>query len=153
VRIGGDEGEAEEFEMVSRWTSRATGFAYGGRRWEWRYGGRSERRKVQEESGEECHDLLILDAVSGEGKTEKRRQVARLIRGEENRTPGTKNWYAGNGGRLEMCLPHSDAGAANDADDRWDEGLTEVVVVATALVMLKKEIDRMRGRKMAAAGR
>jgi hypothetical protein len=91
--------------------------------------------------------------VAGEGKSERRRQVARLIRGEESRTPGTKKWYAGNGGRLEMCLRHSEARAEEDTEDRWDEGLTEVVVVVTALVMLKKEIDRMRSRKMAAAGR
>jgi hypothetical protein len=150
VRIGGDGHEGEEFEMVSRWITRATSFLYAGRRWEWRYGDKRERKRVQEESGEECNSLLILDAVSGEERTGKRRQAARLIRGEDSRTPGSKKTHAGNGGRLEICLP--DADAPNDREERWNEGLTEVVVVVTALVMLKKEIDRMRSRQIVTIG-
>jgi len=53
-------------------------------------------------------------------------KVAELVRNDETRTEGTSKSYAGNGGVLVL----------GDVD--------EVVVVATACVMLKREVDRRR---------
>lgn len=59
--------------------------------------------------------------------------IAALIRNEETRTPGTTYLSAGNGGELLL---------GPDVNDK--DGLGEDLVVATCLLMLKKEIDRRR---------
>jgi hypothetical protein len=118
-----------------------------GQRFEWRYGGKKERKRVIEERGEGCDSLLILERVMGD----ERRQIARLVRGEETRTPGTKKSNAGNGGRLELALESE----SSFGDDKRGEGhgISEALVVVTVLVMLKKEIDRMRGWQIATIGK
>lgn len=131
--------------MESKWTKRTTGFSWGGRRYEWRYGSKSEKRGVEGERGEGCHCLILLERVEGEGKGEVRTLVARFVRGEETRTPGTKKSHAGNGGRLEMALERGGV-------DLFAGGVGEEVVVATVLVMLKKEVDRLRGGQIAVIG-
>lgn len=70
--------------------------------------------------------------VKHKGEKESRR-IAQLSRGRETRTPGTSACRAGNGGELQI-----DDGALDDSE------LTESIVVATCLVMLKREIDRRR---------
>jgi hypothetical protein len=102
---------------------------------------------VAEARGEGCDNLLILERVMGD----ERRQVARLVRGEETRTPGTKKSNAGNGGRLELALEGE--WSSGDAVKGGGSGISEAVVVVTVLVMLKKEIDRMRGWQAVAIGK
>ncbi|KAF2397263.1 hypothetical protein EJ06DRAFT_533448 [Trichodelitschia bisporula] len=86
------------------------------------------RRERDEVAGKKV-SRLVLEV--GEGKEVVR--LAQLVRNEESRAPGSKRCDAGNGGALEM-----DARAM----ERW--GVGEEVVVATCLLMLKKEIDRRR---------
>lgn len=133
VRIGRDDDlDADEFEMVGKsLLNRTVGFET--RRWgkfEWRYGSRKERTQYA------ADNLLILEkVVSGVGRV----RVAQLVRNDELRTPGTKYMAAGNGGRLQMHL----------TGEKGHEVIDEVVVVVTCLVMLKKEIDRLRGFQIA----
>lgn len=146
VEILDDAAGRAEFTMETRWTSRTLSFEFGGRRFEWRYGGRKERKRVEEAREEGCDTLLILERVMGD----ERRQIARLVRGEETRTPGTKKSNAGNGGRLELSLEGE--WSSGDGVKGEGSGISESVVVATVLVMLKKEIDRMRGWQAVAIG-
>lgn len=136
VRIGRDDDlGADEFEMVPKsLLTRTVGFETG--RWgrfEWRYGNRVERGQHG------ADNLLILEKV-GVGAGVGRVRVAQLVRNDVLRTPGTKYSAAGNGGRLQMDL----------VGDKGHEVVDEVVVVVTCLVMLKKEIDRLRAIQIAA---
>lgn len=139
-------GDEEVVMEQLRWTCRTIRFSWKGRRYQWRYGGSTEKRGVEVERGEGCHSLLLLEKVEGEGKEEVRTLIARFVRGEETRTAGTKASHAGNGGRLEMALERV-------GEDMFVEGIVEEVVVATVLVMLKKEVDRLRGGQIAVIGR
>jgi hypothetical protein len=127
VRIGDDgDLEAEEFEMVGKsWLGRTVGFECRWGRFEWRYGNREERARYA------ADNLLILEKIVEGGE---RVRVAQLVRNDELRTAGTKWAAAGNGGRLQMDL----------TDSKGREEVDEVIVVVTCLVMLKKEIDRLR---------
>lgn len=173
VRIGRNEsdreifgGEVEEFEMKTRWTTRTTTFVWNGRTYQWKYGSRAERQAVMSEIGEDCHDLLVLEEVVGpEQKVRRKNRVlARFIRGEKSRTPGTKPSAAGNGGRLEMAIEgnlfasvpdvaagsQELAGTATEWEIHETRAINELAVITTLLVMLKKEIDRMRAWQIAA---
>ena len=139
VKIGrDDEDDADVFEIVGKSLfSRATYFE--SRKWgrfEWRYARKVERQALAAATDdEEAYNLLVLEKIEvGAGGKEERIRVAQLVRGKETRTPGTKVCYAGNGGRLEMCLRRDGEKVLVD----------EVTVVVTCLVMLKKEIDRLR---------
>ncbi|KAL5351179.1 hypothetical protein ACLOAV_003030 [Pseudogymnoascus australis] len=121
VRVGGEEVVMEK----RRWTSRTVGFGWGGRRYEWRYGGSAEKRGVEAERGEECEDDGGAFSEGG-GDADARNE-------EE---------LCGEWGRLEMALEKG-------SGDVFVEGITEEVVVATVLVMLKKEIDCRRASQIA----
>lgn len=126
--------EIEEAEIKTRWMTRTCTFAWRGRMWQWRYGDKIERQVASDAIGEGCDDLLLLEEIDEEEKGKVRgKPVARLIRGAQSRTPGTKRSHGGNGGRLEMAL-----------NDEEDGGMTEIVVVTSLLVMLKREADRVR---------
>lgn len=71
--------------------------------------------------------------VRQKDKKDQVQRIAQLIRNEETRTPGTKSSYAGNGGELRI-----DSLAAKAV------GIPEELIVATCLMMLKKEMDRRR---------
>jgi len=105
------------------------------RKWgkfEWRYARKNERAAV----GENINNILALEKIlPGENGKDERIMVAQLVRSEDTRTPGTKARYAGNGGRLEMCL---------DDERKGRKWIDEVTVVTTCLLMLNKEIDRQR---------
>lgn len=122
-----DAGEDEEFEIVSKSLfSRAVAFTTANHGdFQWRYASKKEKRNF---SNPAPNNLLLLER--GKEKT----VIARLIRSDETRTEGSKASCAGNGGLLEMCV----------GGER--EGL---VVIVTCLVMLKKEIDRLRGIQIA----
>ena len=125
VRIGRDEEadtDAEQFEMVgTSLMKRAVRFET--RRWgrfEWRYGNKGERKQYA------ADNLLILEKIcDGEGRL----KIAQLVRNDAMRTPGSSYHAAGNGGRLQTDLGHE---------------VSEVIVIMTCLVMLKKEVDRLR---------
>lgn len=99
-------------------------------KFEWRYCGKRERGERRNIS-----NLLVLEKIVGVSKQgDEKIRVAQLGRGEFTRTPGTRVTHSGNGGRLEMRL----------VDDLGVTFIDEVTVVTTCLVMLKKEIDRLR---------
>jgi len=135
VSIGEDKFEVTRKGVFTRsceWQSRRFG------KLEWRYGSRSERGALPGN----ISSLLILEKVTKEVEGEQERtMVARLIRGDETRTPGTGSWSSGNGGQLEIF-----------AGDIQDEEEFEAMVVSTCLLMLKKEIDRKRRRQIMAMG-
>ncbi|KAI0874839.1 hypothetical protein GGS24DRAFT_326404 [Hypoxylon argillaceum] len=80
------------------------------------------------------------DKESGGGAP---RCVAQLVRNETLRTPGTARSSAGNGGRLMMDLSVFDEKARERAE--W-------LIVTTAIIMLKREVDRRRAQQIAAIG-
>lgn len=127
----------EGFEVVSKgFTTRAQVFRTHLGTFQWRYAGRKERKAAQ------ADNLMVLDrivkvALEGGKQEEKRIPVARLVRNAEVRSKETRITTAGNGGRLMMNLMEWE-GTKGDAEQM------EVLVVASCLVMLKKEVDRRR---------
>ena len=113
----------EEIKVTGQWTSRTTRFMMpNGQEYEWAY--------AKEKADGNRINLLILRAVKNpRGKEEiEYRRIAQLVRSSETRTSGTSRCTAGNGGELQI-----------------QEGeLDSAVIVATCLMMLKKEIDRRR---------
>ncbi|KAK4121809.1 hypothetical protein N657DRAFT_647299 [Parathielavia appendiculata] len=88
-----------------------------------------------------------------------RTTIAHFIRGASTRTPGTSVRDAGNGGRLVMDLrlwednsmpPQAgEDGNAEGGVSKLDREMAGVLVVATCLVMLKREVDRRRAQQAA----
>ncbi|GKT57378.1 hypothetical protein ColTof4_11524 [Colletotrichum tofieldiae] len=109
----------------------------------WRYASRRERAAV---SG--ADDLLICELVQnvalagGKKAEEKTARVAQFVRGAETRTKGSGRSTAGNGGRLMVDL----ARWADLKDGARDA--VEVLVLASCVCMLKKEVDRRRMQQM-----
>jgi hypothetical protein len=106
-------------------------------KFEWRYAGKKERKAWSSDGMTDVNNLLVLEKVGNKGG-EERIRVAQLVRSEAVRTTGSRASSAGNGGRLEMCL-----------SGEMGELVDEVTVVVTCLVMLKKEIDRLRACQIA----
>lgn len=109
---------------------------------EWRYASRQERKAIGADS------LLILELVSkvalvGGSQEERKKKVAYFVRNEEYRSQGTSRMTAGNGGRLMMDLREW-------ADSKGEAEQMEVLVIATCLTMLKKEVDRRRAAQFSA---
>ncbi|KAJ5569486.1 uncharacterized protein N7459_008916 [Penicillium hispanicum] len=123
---------AAEVKVTGQWTSRYARFTMpAGGEYEWVY-------SKEKQDGQKVK-LIILRSMTdskanGAGKEfHMDRRLAQLVRSDETRTPGTSKFRAGNGGHLQI-----DDAALQDTD------LDESVVVATCLVMLKREIDRCR---------
>jgi hypothetical protein len=113
---------------------------------QWRYASRAERKAFQGPYQEVPNSLLVMDrvhsvALAGNRKSseERLRTVAVLVRGESTRTRGTGSSSAGNGGRLMVDLRDYAA-----ADAKGEAAQMEAFVVASCLVMLKREVDRRR---------
>ncbi|KAJ8117903.1 hypothetical protein OPT61_g1009 [Boeremia exigua] len=120
-RLDVAEDAACEITTLSKWTSRNHKFLLpDGNMWEWQY----RREKGFGAKGVKGTALVL----SVEGT-----RVAVLVRNDETRTLGSKSCSAGNGGAL---LLGESVGEKN--------GIEEELVVATCLLMLKKEIDRRR---------
>ena len=81
--------------------------------------------------------LVTENAASSSSLAEK--ALAVLLRTDSTRTPGTSKWDAGNGGHLIV-------------DSEASMYLDESIIVATCMMMLKKEIDRQRGSQIAVMG-
>ncbi|KAF9770819.1 hypothetical protein IL306_011577 [Fusarium sp. DS 682] len=140
---GPQDGHAEEIEISCKGVlTRSTIMRTHLGTFEWRYSSRSERRAAQAVIGEEVDCLLILDqvmkvAVAGGKQEERRRKVGQFVRSENLRTQGSRKSSAGNGGRLMLDL--------RQWMDRKDEAVEmEILVVASCVSMLKKEVDRRR---------
>jgi hypothetical protein len=124
-----------EVKVSSRWTSRAQTFFFAGVpvTFEWAY----TREKNALDKGKTI-TLLVLQ-IPGKEKGDEPRRIAQLVRDKDTRTPDTRSSDAGNGGELMV-----DEMAAKSM------GIPEELIVATALMMLKKEIDRRRAIQMSA---
>lgn len=75
--------------------------------------------------------LLSMRDSSPMSEWKKDKLLAALVRTEDTRTPGTRKSDAGNGGLLVL-------------DEDATKLMNEETIVATCLMMLKKEIDRQR---------
>lgn len=119
------EGVAEDITTVSKWTSRTQNFRLpDGRTFTWSY----KREAGFGASGTKGTALVL---TLGE------KRLAALIRNDETRSPGSRSCNAGHGGELVLG---EDVNAKN--------GLGEDLVVATCLLMLKKEVDFRRTVQM-----
>lgn len=120
---------SQELKVTGRWTSRSTYFVTSaGIELEWSYA------KEARANGKRAN-LIVLRVAGGQStsKSPNGQVIAQLVRCEETRTPGTSRCTAGNGGQLQID---------NEALHLLD--LDESVVVATCLLMLKREIERRR---------
>ncbi|KAK5661520.1 hypothetical protein OQA88_11424 [Cercophora sp. LCS_1] len=118
----------------------------------WRYGTRKERRARNASS------LLIMERIvrvagardMGVKDSEARRAVAMLVRNDEVRSVGSGGSSAGNGGRLLVDLAGFDnVMGVGDEKNGEEQEMIKVLVVSSALVMLKKEVDRRRAQQIA----
>jgi hypothetical protein len=115
---------SDTVKVSGKCISRKANFATpDGRVYEWSYA------STKDANGKRVNILALREKNTGE-------IIAQLIRGEGSRTQGTSRCSAGNGGQLVL---------GQEATGHLDEAL----VVASCLVMLKKEIDRRRGVQMA----
>ncbi|KAI1863927.1 uncharacterized protein JN550_009206 [Neoarthrinium moseri] len=138
----------ETFEVASRSTfSRTQTVTTSLGTFEWRYASKRERAAAGEGGAD---NLLVFERVeqppantTGGKGGERRTQVAQLVRSERYRTPGTGRSTAGNGGRLMLDL--------RGLGEKREEAVRRLAVT-TALVMLKKEVDRRRMHQMVAMG-
>jgi hypothetical protein len=112
--------------------SRAQIFDTSFGKFKWRYGDRKERKACDADS------LLILEHV------DRGVEVARLIRNDTLRTPGSVKNSGGNGGRLVMDLSTWQGEKCAGAD------AIEAFFVASCILMLKREADRFVDNNIAA---
>ncbi|KAL7963622.1 hypothetical protein V8C34DRAFT_266101 [Trichoderma compactum] len=137
MELAGDMALDEEFEVVSKGlTTRSQVFRTHLGTFQWRYAGREERKAAGANNLMVFHRITMV-ALEGGGQEERRTLVAKFLRNEMVRTPGTKATTAGNGGRLMMNL--TEWGRTKGEAEQL-----EVLVIASCLLMLKKEVDRRR---------
>jgi hypothetical protein len=130
--------EVQSCSIILRSQKIATSFGT----FQWRYGGRSERRETFN-----ANSLLILEKIDGLSAKESKKQgirVAQFIRNDEFRTSGTNKYMAGNGGRLMLDL------RAWTGEKEDDNAKVEAFIIASCICMLKREVDRMRDNTTAA---
>jgi len=125
--------ETPAMTVKSRWCSRATTFVdeNTGKSFTWSYAKRKDAK------GKKVNVLVLrqqgkLDQTKDKGG----KILALLFRGDDTRTPGSTKCGAGNGGQLVL-------------DEDSTSIIDEALIVATCLVMLKKEIDRRRMMQIA----
>jgi hypothetical protein len=104
-----------------------------GKTFNWKY------TKTQLPTGKARVLVLETDAAGSSSEKAPPKTLAVLLRTDDTRTPGSSKWDAGNGGQLVV-----DANATAFID--------EALIVATCIMMLKKEIDRQRRAQAAAIG-
>jgi hypothetical protein len=116
---------ADTVQVTNKCMSRTTSFTTpDGRAYDWCYA------CMKDENGKKVNLIALRER-------ENNKILAQLIRGVHTRTEGTSTCTAGNGGQLVL-----DQDAASY--------LEEATIVATCLMMLKKEIDRRRAMQMVA---
>ncbi|EAS33730.3 uncharacterized protein CIMG_04754 [Coccidioides immitis RS] len=123
-----------EIKVVGKWNSRTQYFTtFYGDSFQWRY--------IQcDDPHWNCKKLLVLESLENNSPDRIGRRVAQLVRNEHTRPQGASKSAAGNGG--ELLLDDRAIGVEVD----------EALVVATCLLMLKKEIDRRRMAEIAVFG-
>ncbi|TPX21382.1 hypothetical protein DIZ76_015339 [Coccidioides immitis] len=123
-----------EIKVVGKWNSRTQYFTtFYGDSFQWRY--------IQcDDPRWNCKKLLVLESLENNSPDRIGRRVAQLVRNEHTRPQGASKSAAGNGG--ELLLDDRAIGVEVD----------EALVVATCLLMLKKEIDRRRMAEIAVFG-
>ncbi|GFF57390.1 hypothetical protein IFM51744_09192 [Aspergillus udagawae] len=120
----GSKSQSLPIKISSRWNSRATSFnTPDGWTLEWSYTKRKDSNGQKE-------NLIVLQLKDVKSKKHGK-VLAQLVRGGETRTAGSSSWDAGNGGHLLI-------------DEEAAKYVEEPLLVATCLLMLKKEIDRRR---------
>jgi hypothetical protein len=126
---GCSDDEANAIKIKGKWISRSTAFIMGdGRVFEWSYA------HTKDQEGKRVNLVVLRQQEQSEVKSKGKKEgkiLAQLVRGEETRAEGSKSCTAGNGGQLVL-------------DQDATSYLDEAVIVATCLMMLKKEIDRRR---------
>ncbi|KIW99711.1 uncharacterized protein Z518_11124 [Rhinocladiella mackenziei CBS 650.93] len=129
------ENGGQKIKVCGRWTSRSISFMTADSHvFEWSYA------STKDANGKKANILALrrkelpTAEPDGQGKI-----IAQLIRSDDTRTQGTSKCSAGNGGQLVLD---------QDATSHLDEAL----IVATCLMMLKKEIDRRRFIQLVAIG-
>jgi hypothetical protein len=129
----------EEFEIVGRGcATRAVSIRTHLGTFQWRYANKAERKAAGADS------LVVMERITtvahqGGRAEEQYRRVAQLVRNSDYRSSGTGRSTAGNGGRLMMDLREWSSGDGKD-----EARQLEIIVVASCIAMLKKEIDRRR---------
>lgn len=104
-------------------------------KFEWRYGTREEQAACDADS------LLVMERIdrvslTAGGQSKSGTRIAQLVRNDQFRTPGTQKYSGGNGGRLFIDL------RMWSEDKHTSPELVEAFVVASCLLMLKREADR-----------
>ncbi|KAK2612550.1 hypothetical protein QQS21_001488 [Conoideocrella luteorostrata] len=142
--IDDDNLRGELIDVKSRsMVSRAQVFDTSLGKFEWRYGSREENKACNADS------LLILECMSRivlpDGtKTKSGARIAQFVRNDQFRTPGSVRYSGGNGGRLVMDLRAWEGEKHSTADG------VEAFVVASCILMLKREADRFIDNNLAA---
>ncbi|EXJ77336.1 hypothetical protein A1O3_09562 [Capronia epimyces CBS 606.96] len=121
--IGND--DANIIKVSGRWSSRTVSFTTpDGQAFEWKYA------RTKDANGKKVNIIALQQIETQESKPDSAGKIiAQLVRGNDTRAEGSSRCSAGNGGQLVL-----DQDAAIYLD--------EAMILATCLVMLKKEIDR-----------
>lgn len=118
-------------EVKTKWYSTAATLKLDdGRALEWKY----VKTQVQSAEGRKKKKRVVALSTKNHDREEV---LAVLLRTKETRTTGTGRWDAGNGGQLFL---------GHGAEHVLEEG----VIVATCLMMLKREIDNSSAATVAA---
>ena len=139
VNVRGELIDVKSRSMISRAQVLDTSFG----KLQWRYGSGEEKEACDADS------LLVMERIDrvllpdGE-KSQSGTRVAQLIRNSQFRTPGTQKYSGGNGGRLEMDLRLWDGEKSTSVYD------VEAFIVASCILMLKREADRFIDNNVAA---
>lgn len=134
--IKDDNACGEQIEVKSRsMMSRAQDFDTSLGKFEWRYGTNEEQAACN------ADNLLVMERIDhvslpGGGQSKSGARVAQLIRNDQYRTPGTKKYSGGNGGRLFIDL------RMWNEDKHTSPQRVEAFIVASCILMLKREADR-----------
>lgn len=87
--------------------------------------------------GKGASDIYLAQITDAQGRDVGEREVARLVRNGETRPQGT-NWHEGSGGLLELGPLVREGGVD-----------FETFVIASVLLMLKKELDALLNNQVA----
>lgn len=119
----------DEIQTKSKWIRSTHQFIMpDGRQFQWHYA-----KDTNINGGYQTEKMLVCREMNGKHTG---RRIAQLVRNDETRTPGTKKNDAGNGGELIIDMENAHL-------------IEEPVVVATCLMMLKKEVDRRKDAEAA----
>lgn len=124
-----------EVKTRTKWMSRRMEVEVpDGRRVEWGY----EKEKTAD--GRQVN-FIVLREVVDKGEGGRGMEISRLIRSDETRTPGSSRCSVGNGRELLI-----------DGSVLEFSSLDDGLVVASCLVMLKREVDRRRMKQAMTIG-